>query len=210
MNTEEKLKQELADFQDTIYNKIPKGRSTYFITICHPYKYKVYDIGTFAKINKIILSIFEKHLLNHNRRWMFHLYDFDAFFENKNNEDQFHLHLLATFIDNAGKQLSKDYIDKALSKTNNTMKLFYHADRDLDYDIKLVPYRDIKKVIGYCTKEMTTAGYLNTNRWYNPQTLFEFDKTHSKRKNLTKTQRQIRRIKTKDDMAAILYSKYHD
>ena len=210
MKTEEELKQELIDFQKLIYNKIPQGCSIYFITICLPYKFRVPDIVTFTQIIKRLLSIFERHLLKHNRRWAKHIYDFDAFLENENGEGQWHLHLLGTFIDDAGNQLSKDYINKAMYKTSNTMKLFYHADRDLDYDIKLVPYRDVEHIVGYCTKEMIACGFLNTNRSICPQVLFEIHKTHRKRKNLTKTQRRIRRIKTSDDMAAILYSKYHD
>lgn len=210
MKRKEELKQALANFQRLIFNKTPNGRSIYFITICLPYKFSVPDIMTFTQIMKRLLYIFEKHLLKHNRRWMDHLYDFDAFFENQNYNGQWHLHLLGTFIDHAGIQLSKDYLDKALSKTSNTILRFYKANQKLDYDIKLVPYSDLKRVVGYCTKEMTVSGFLNTNRYTCAQVLFGFHKTHRKRKNLTKTQRRIRRIKNKEDMSAILYSKYHD
>ena len=207
-NQQQVLQKQLLEIQTTIYDKIPKGRSIYFITICIPYKYKVYDIVTFTKIAKVILSIFEKHLLKHDRRWTQHLYDFDAFFENKNNEGQYHMHLIATFIDKNGKQLSKDYIEQALIKTSNTMKRFYHADRNLDYDIKLVPYEEANNIIGYCTKEIIAAGYLNTNKLSVPYVLFGLQKVHRKRKNLTKTQRQIRKAKTKEELAEILYSKF--
>ena len=209
MKTEEELKQELADFQKLIYDKIPTGCSIYFITICLPYKFRVPDIAAFTTIITRILYIFEKHLLKHNRRWMKYLYDFDAFCENQNHNGPWHLHLLGTFIDNAGKQLPQHYIDTALSKTSNTLIKYYMATQKLDYDIKLVPYRDAETIVGYCTKEMLAGEFLNTNRYICARLLFGDPKT-GKRKNLTKTQRQIRRMKTKDDMAVILHSKYHD
>lgn len=195
--TEEELQRQLESIQQTIYSKIPHDASTYFITITLPYKFKTYDIGCFADRMKYLLSKFIKHLLNCKRRWIDSVYDFDAFFENVDQTEPWHLHLLGTFIDQTtGAQLPKNLIEEMMQKASYRFKQHYGLDREINYKIKLVPYSDIQTVIGYCTKELIQGNVLCSDRIYCPQTLFNpLPKQPTKKKNLTKTQRKIRKIK---------------
>lgn len=196
-----------------IYAKIPHNAPVYFITISFPFEFRTYDLGVAVSRARYLMSKFEKHLLHCDRRWTDKPYDFDLFFENVKDSKEWHIHLLATFMNpTTGAQLSEDFITDCMSKACAQFMSHYNLSRAIDSDVKLVPYNDVQKVIEYCTKELSYDDSLHTDRMYCPQTLFNLpSNTYKKGKNrgkYNKIQRKIRRARTKDDLSQVLSQKY--
>lgn len=201
------------EIRQMIGAKIPHDTPVYFITISFPFEFRTYDLGVAVSRARYLMSKFEKHLLHCDRRWIEKVYDFDLFFENVKGKKEWHMHLLATFINpTTGEQLPETVIADTLEKACTRFMSHYNLSRALDSDVKLVPYEDAQKVIEYCTKELLYNDTLHADRIYCPQTLFNHSdvspKKDKKRPKHTKLQRKIRRARTKDDLLQVLSQKY--
>ena len=200
--------QNLINIRNYLYNQFPADESFFFITISLPFSAKTNDLYRFITIIRYLLSKFEKRLLGGKESWKRHPYKFYAFCENQFNTTPWHIHLLAPFINPiTNTQLSVSFVNWCLSGANKNFIRQYTGDKGADYKIKLVPYSDLQQVIKYCTKELYFDGTVNADRIYTPDILFLKSTKTTKRKR-NRIHKMVRKMKTRDDLVAILSRKY--
>lgn len=201
-------KQNLINIRNYLYNQFPADKFFFFITINLPFSAKTYDLYRFITIIRYLLSKFEKRLLGGKESWKRHPYKFYAFCENQFNTTPWHIHLLAPFINPiTNTQLSVSFVDWCLDGANKKFIRQYTGDRGADYDIKLVPYSQLRNLIRYCTKELYFDGIVNADRIYTPDILF-LKSTNTKKRKRNRIHKMVRKMKTRDDLIAILSKKY--
>lgn len=142
---------------------------TAMITIQLPPAYRSKNLDRFRFTVKNIMQQIEKDLLGKN--WHKHHYRFIVFYENKNELEPWHAHILGNFTDNKnGKIESYDDIEKAVNRANHTFRCRNGSKNDLDIDIiSLTNSQSVIAAVDYCQKEVW-----NEEKSAAPQERFEF------------------------------------
>lgn len=151
---EEKLEKDLRTIQLDSFNKIPVGKSIFFISVNFSYDFKTYDLEISVERTKSFLNIALKRLSRYKRRFHNRFDDFVVFFENKNNTEPWHFHMIATFIDQEGVQLDYDFVKDCMKKACSGLKKKHNLSGNIDCDVKFVPYTETLPTIAYCTKDL--------------------------------------------------------
>lgn len=127
---------------------------TAMITIQLPPAYRSKNLDRFRFTVKNIMQQIEKDLLGKN--WHKHHYRFIVFYENKNELEPWHAHILGNFTDNKnGKIESYDDIEKAVNRANHTFRCSNGSKNDLDIDvISLTNTQSVIAAVDYCQKEV--------------------------------------------------------
>lgn len=136
---------------ESIVNSI---QPNYMITIQLPPAYKSKKLERFRFNIKNIMQQVEKELLG--KKWHKHHYRFIVFYENKNELEPWHAHILGNFTDNkTGKIESYDDIENAVSRANHTFRCRNGSKNDLDIDvISLTNSQSVIAAVDYCQKEV--------------------------------------------------------
>lgn len=201
------------EIKNLLYKKLSRKAHFYHIIVSFPYCFKTRDIVTFTNRAKSLLVLLQKRLLHYKNRFHKDFYDTDIFFENKHEKEPFHLHILSAFIGQSGKQLSRTFVEDCVKKACVGFEIKHDLSGKMDVVVKFIPRKDALYLADYCTKELikyhksTNTTEFRTDKMYCSETLFDPPKKR-KRKNLTKTQRKLRRMKSVEDAADILQAKY--
>lgn len=136
---------------ESIVNSI---QPNYMITIQLPPAYKSKKLERFRFNIKNIMQQVEKELLG--KKWHKHHYRFIVFYENKNELEPWHAHILGNFTDNkTGKIESYDDIGNAVSRANHTFRCNNGCKTDLDVDVSLLDnIKSVQDAVNYCQKEV--------------------------------------------------------
>ncbi len=136
---------------ESIVNSI---QPNYMITIQLPSAYKSKKLDRFRFNIKKIMQQVEKELLG--KKWHKHHYRFIVFYENKNELEPWHAHILCNFTDNkTGKTECYDNIEKAVQRANHTFRCSNGCKTDLDIDIiSLTNPQSVIAAVDYCQKEV--------------------------------------------------------
>lgn len=201
------------EIKNLLYKKLSRKAYFYHIIVSFPYCFKTRDIGIFADRVKSLLVLLQKRLLHYKNRFYKDFYDLDIFFENKHETGPFHLHVLSAFIGPSEKQLSRTFVENCVKKACVGFERKHSLSGKMDVVVKFIPRKDALYLADYCTKELikynkyTNTTEFRTDKMYCSETLFDHPKKR-KRKNRTKTQRKLRRMKSIADAADILGQKY--
>lgn len=199
--------QNLINIRNHLYNQFPVDTPFFFITINLPYSLKTHDLYCFIGVMRYMLGKFEKRLLGGTESWINHPYMFYAFCENQFNTNTWHIHLLAPLINPiTNTQLSLSFVDWCLNGANNKLRRHYKRNKGADYDIKLLPYSELRNLIRYCTKELYFDRTVNADRIYTPATIFYKRLKH--KRNRTRLSKLTRKMRTLEDLIQILSRKY--